>query len=277
MEIISGPGGLECLHLSHGSGASLLIARYGGHILSWKTAEGRERFFLSERTVYAPGKAIRGGVPVIFPQFSDHGPYPRHGFARRMTWSLVEGVDPDAALLELTDSAATLAEWPYPFRLRLGAELSATELTLRLSLENTGPQAMPFHAALHGYLALAEVTATRIAGLAGRDFHNEVTKQRELDSDAAITLGREVDRAYCGAGGSRIGFHNGDAEGSLEIEAEGFPDLVVWNPGPDHGLGDLTPDGWRAFVCVEAARIEGAEPLPAGATWTGTQTFRSGG
>ena len=71
--------------LSHGP-ARATVLPYGAHVTSWITADGDERLYLSGRTAYRAGAAIRGGVPVIFPQFSDVGPLPRHGFARTRAW-----------------------------------------------------------------------------------------------------------------------------------------------------------------------------------------------
>ena len=60
---------LPCARLSNAEGATALVALHGAHVLSWIPADGRERLFLGERAIYAEGAAIRGGVPVIFPQF----------------------------------------------------------------------------------------------------------------------------------------------------------------------------------------------------------------
>lgn len=46
---------------------------------------------MSKNAVFAPPKAIRGGVPVCFPQFSNFGPLgQQHGFVRNKQWRLVE-------------------------------------------------------------------------------------------------------------------------------------------------------------------------------------------
>ena len=63
-------------------GARAEITPYGAHVTSWVTPDGRERLFLSRATSFSPGSAIRGGVPVVFPQFARRGPLRPHGFAR---------------------------------------------------------------------------------------------------------------------------------------------------------------------------------------------------
>src|SRR5262245_34324600 len=80
--------GLPALRLTAADGATALVTHYGAHALSWIPAGGDERLYLSETAVFQPGTAIRGGIPVIFPQFGTLGPLPRHGFARTRTWTL---------------------------------------------------------------------------------------------------------------------------------------------------------------------------------------------
>jgi glucose-6-phosphate 1-epimerase len=64
-----------CIRLRN-NGATALVALHGAHVLSWIPADGRERLFLSERAKCGGGAAVRGGVPVIFPQFAERGPRP---------------------------------------------------------------------------------------------------------------------------------------------------------------------------------------------------------
>ena len=63
-----------------------------------------------------------------------------------------------------------------------------------------------------------------------------------------------------------------DGVAPLRLEAEGFPDTVIWNPGEALAatLADLGAEGARRFVCIEAAQVL-PRPLAAGARWRGSQ------
>ena len=103
---------------------------HGAHVTSWKPARDHdERLFLSERSEFRAGAAIRGGIPVIFPQFAAEGPLPRHGFARTSEWTLdeVSAKAGDAvASLSLRDSAETRAIWNHAFSPRSAFASAAT-------------------------------------------------------------------------------------------------------------------------------------------------------
>ena len=75
--------GLKALRL-RASGSEALVYLHGAHLASFRTSEHGELLWLSEKARYAPGKAIRGGVPICFPWFGAHAraELPAHGFAR---------------------------------------------------------------------------------------------------------------------------------------------------------------------------------------------------
>ncbi len=98
---------------------------------SFRTSEHGELLWLSERAVYVPGKAIRGGVPICFPWFGAHpqrSDLPAHGFARTSEFQL-EGCelrgDQVVAELSLTSSEETLPLFPYAFKARLRVSVGA--------------------------------------------------------------------------------------------------------------------------------------------------------
>lgn len=265
MEKIIGPAGSECYRISHKSGAEVTIARHGGHLISWKTADGCERFYLSPTADFSTGKAIRGGVPVIFPQFNHYGPFSRHGFARNINWL----PDPDNGAMQLKSTPETLAEWPHPFEISIRPVLAASTLEIEFTVTNPGPESFPFQAALHTYFRIQDIENTTISGLQGQTFHDELTGKTTIAGDFPITLGSETDRAYFGGAVGSIQLH--DQQTIVTVESDSFVDAVIWNPGPDHGIGDLPEDGWQQFVCIESARIRPEVTLDPGNSWRGVQ------
>ena len=154
------------------AGDQVVVAEQGGQVLSWTTADGAERFFLSPRSVFDGHSAVRGGVPVCFPQFNQRGSLPKHGFARNLPWRLEGGEEGEQGAtlrLILEDSEATRRWWPeHAFAARLAVTLGAGTLRLELSVHNPGPTAWDFTAALHGYLRVDDIGAPRLEGLDGQ-------------------------------------------------------------------------------------------------------------
>jgi D-hexose-6-phosphate mutarotase len=71
-------GDLTMLRIS-GASSSMEIAHQGAHICGWQI-HGKERvLFMSPNNRFTARKAIRGGVPVIFPWFGkkEGDPFPR--------------------------------------------------------------------------------------------------------------------------------------------------------------------------------------------------------
>ena len=90
LPITPGKGNLPRIVLTATDGASAEVYLHGAHVTSWCPADmPDDRLYLSARSTFAAGAAIRGGIPVSFPQFAGQGPLPNHGFARVITWILV--------------------------------------------------------------------------------------------------------------------------------------------------------------------------------------------
>ena len=256
-------------------GATATIHRHGAHVTSWCPADGEERLYLSERSGFEGDAAIRGGIPIIFPQFATEGPLPRHGFARTSTW-LLGGVSRGAAGeaqmdLVLRDSPATHAIWDAAFRAIVSVAIFSRQMAVSLIVENVGDAPFSFTAALHTYFRVRDVADAEIVGLRGTRYRGE-DRQLVVDDAERLRVDGFLDRVYVGAP-SHLELHEGGRR--MLIDAEGFPDAVVWNPGSERAaaLADLDPGGERQFVCIEAAAVQ--EPITLGARrrWSGTQTL----
>lgn len=259
-----------CIRLDR-DGATALVALRGAQVLSWIPADGRERLFLGERARFEPGSAIRGGIPVIFPQFGERGVLRRHGFARLLDWSFA-GIDGDAARFELHDGPAT-ADWPFAFACELSVAPSADRLAVTLAVENTGNAPFAFTAALHTYLRVDDLARVAIEGLQGCDYEDSAgggTLHRQHDH--AVTFDGETDRIYGDVVAPLVLL---DGERRLDIAHEGFADAVVWNPGAHLAarIADLAPDEHGRFACVEAGQVLQPAVFAPGGRWRGSQVL----
>lgn len=268
--------GREALRLHGPRGSSAVIGRLGGQVLSWITPDGRERLFLSERAVFDGRAPIRGGIPVCFPQFATLGELPKHGFVRTREWAVATrrcGDDFALATLEVGDDETTRALWPHAFRAEITVMLGVDRIDVEFCVENTGTEPLAFTGALHSYLRVPEVEDVALAGLHGYQYRDAAGGDREVrETGTEIVVDGEVDRVYHDVCRPQL---LKAANYSLGIEARGFPDVVVWNPGADKcaGLADMPPDGWRHMLCVEAAVVRQPVAVSAGDEWCGRQAL----
>ncbi|SEA93545.1 glucose-6-phosphate 1-epimerase [Variovorax sp. YR216] len=255
-------------------GDSCMVALHGAHVLSWMTADGVERLYLSPDARFDGQSAIRGGVPICWPQFNMRGSLPKHGFVRNVAWQ-AESVEVNGRLatatLALHDDAVMRAIWPHSFRARLVVTLAPHALRIALTIGNTGSGPWSFAAALHSYLRVDDVTAAALEGLQGANRWDAVRDDRHVEVAQALRFGSEFDSVYASpARPLRLV----QPSGTLEIsQSASCTETVVWNPGPvlSAKLDDLPDDGWRHMLCVEAARIDESVLLAPGAQWQGWQ------
>lgn len=268
--------GIAAWRLNGPRGASAVISRLGGQVLSWRTPDGRERLFLSEQAVFDGSIPIRGGIPVCFPQFATLGALPKHGFLRTRDWSsATERCGDDYALitLETTDDEATRALWPHAFRAELTLMLEADRIDLEFCVVNIGGAPFSFTGALHSYLRLLQVEDVVLEGLYGYDYRDATQGDRIVrDSGTEVVVAGPLERVYHDVQRPQL-LKAGNY--SLGIQAQGFPDVVVWNPWIEGCavLSDMPADGWRHMLCVEAAAARQPVTLPAGEEWYGRQTL----
>ncbi len=256
-------GALPAVRIDAPDGAQAIVTLYGAQLVLWKTPDGIQRLFCSAKSALDGSRAIRGGVPVIFPQFGERGSGLRHGFARISNWRLADsGHENTGAYAQFTlapaDLPASLVQtWPHPFELTLRVTLHASALELSLQVRNTGAAAFSFCAALHSYFLIDQLNRASLTGLPGQ---------------APIKFSDQLDRIYHGVAGE---LKLQASARTVCLEQDGFEDTVVWNPGAADAaaLVDLADEEYRHFICIEPALINPATLAP-GATWLGRQRVR---
>jgi len=268
--------GVDALRLDSGRGAAVVIGLRGGQVLSWQTADGRERLYLSGQAVFDGSRPVRGGIPVCFPQFAGLGPLPKHGFVRTRRWEVAMqrcGDDYALVTLETGDDEATRALWPHPFRLELTLMLEADRIDLELCVANPGDAPLSFTGALHSYLRVTQVEDVSLEGLRGYDYRDATAGDRIVrETGTELLVEAETDRAYFGA---RRPLLLKAANLSLGIAQEGFPDVVVWNPWVEKcaAIEDMPDNDWRHMLCIEAAVAKTPVTVAPGEEWYGRQTL----
>lgn len=256
------------------AGDEATFSPHGAHLLSWRPAGAGEQVYLSPLSRPGAGVAVRGGAPVCFPQFSDRGPLPKHGFARTSHWELVTPPSAHGEVGELRfqlDSSMPGA-WDRSFCLVLRARLGPRWLELHLQAANTGRTPWAFTGAIHTYLRVADVADARLHGLQGLVYEDMVRGNAlATETDGSLAIRGEVDRVYRGIGQPLE--LTGTGGPALRLDQQGFADAVVWNPGPAKAarLPDLPDDDWQRMLCVEAGAITEPVELAPGKTWSGMQ------
>lgn len=256
-------------------GARAEVARHGAQVLSWRPAGSRQdRLYLSPRARFGTGHAIRGGIPLLFPQFGLFGPLPKHGLVRTAQWHALPRTAPNEACFGLGDSADTRSLWPFAFELQATISLAPQSLSVSLQVLNRDEQPFTFTAGLHTYLRLqGGAGGVRLVGLADRPYLDALADLRlQAASGVEPPASGTVDRVYLGAATPVTLI---DGERLTGISQSGFEDVVVWNPGSGTTVPDLPPADHAVMLCVEAARIGNPVTLIPGGRWLGSQTLRA--
>ena len=234
--------------------ATATVYLQGAHLTAWQPSGQEPVIFLSRKTDLAPGKPIRGGVPIAFPWFAnrhDGKTGPSHGFARIQDWTLafaaLAGED-----LHLTFTLAPTAmsrELGYDnFRLAYQLVIGRT-LTMQLTVGNDAAVPLLFEEALHTYYSVVDVHEVTVTGLEPTPFIDKTDHMREKPaSHAPLTFTGFTDRVYPNTTATCV---LDDAAGRrrITVAKANSNTPVVFNPWKE--MPDMGPDEWHEMLCVE--------------------------
>ncbi len=261
--VIPGAGGLPRL-LIETDLAQTEIYPHGAHVTRWQPRDQAPVLWVSDKAVFAEGSPIRGGVPVCWPWFGPHPTNPAgkaHGFARTSSWTLrtaTQSGDGSAHVaLTLADNAATRTLWPHEFMLELAIDIGAT-LTLALTTRNTGSAPFAISEALHTYLSVADIAQTRVRGLQGARYLDQLTGAQLPQEQLLTTFSAETDRVYHTQAGCAL--TDPLLRREIHVAKRGSDSTVVWNPwiAKAARMADFGDDEWPGMLCIEAANAPGA-------------------
>ncbi|EMR71987.1 hypothetical protein MGN70_006399 [Eutypa lata] len=281
------------------TGESVSVLLYGATVISWKDRAGGEKLWVSDAAKLDGSKAVRGGIPLVFPVFGtapDHAAtskLPQHGFARNSRWEFLgkstsESSGPSDASVKLDFglSSATLddktkALWPYGFNLIYSVTLSQDGLGTSIVITNDGSEAFEAQVLLHTYLRVKDITKIEVTGLENSAYVDKVDAAKAKTQSGGIAITGETDRVYTPATDPTVPVvvrekGSEDEEGIFTVVRDGLKDVVVWNPWVDKaaGMADFEPnDGYKNMLCVEAGSVRGWQKLEPGEAFEGGQTI----
>lgn len=266
---------LPALKLTNSVKDEAVICFHGAHVVSWKPKDKEEQLYLSPLAQFSEGTAIRGGIPICFPQFAGFGSLPAHGFARNRTWNYLrteeQGNSVSVFLVLEDDSASRVSAWPYKFRTVLCVTLSEHLLSATLDITNTGSEPFSFTCALHTYFQIRTINHTAIQGLTGHEYDDKVTQQSGLtETTKELFFDHEIDRIYSNTLGT---ITLQEDKHILKIRGINMPDTVIWNPWIERSkaISDLPDDGYQSMVCIESGMIKTPVILKQSENWQGGQ------
>ncbi|XP_031475306.1 putative glucose-6-phosphate 1-epimerase isoform X2 [Nymphaea colorata] len=278
--IIRGVDGLPKVILTEPGGSSAEVLLFGGQVISWKNDRREELLFMSSKAILKPPNAIRGGIPICFPQFGNFGTLEQHGFARNRMWSIDDCPSPlspannqSSVDLILKSTDEDLKTWPRSFQLRLRISLGPGKLTLIPRVRNTDSRPFSFTFAIRNYLSVSDISEVRVEGLETLDyFDNLKQRQRFTEQTDAVTFDGEVDRIYLSTP-SKIATIDHEKKRTFVLRKDGLPDAVVWNPWDKKAkaLPDFGDEDYKVMLCVDSAAIENRIVLKPCEEWRGCQ------
>ncbi|RCK64796.1 Glucose-6-phosphate 1-epimerase [Candida viswanathii] len=273
------------------SSNSVTILKFGANVISWKN-NNVEKLWLSDAAKLDGSKAVRGGIPLVFPVFGKqkneaHPTFklPQHGFARNSTWEFLgqttenpvtvqfglgpENVDPETVKL-----------WNYDFTLVLSLTLAKDKLTTAIEVENTGKEAFDFNWLFHTYYRIDDITDSLVNNLAEQTCFDQLVGESYIEKAPVISFHEEFDRIYSNVSTGKTLQIIDKGKVLYNVDRKNLPDAVVWNPWTKkaEGMSDFEPkSGFHKMLCVEPGHVASMVTLPPGDKWSGAQEITVGG
>jgi D-hexose-6-phosphate mutarotase len=237
------------------------IYLHGAHVTGFQKIGEPPLLFMSSKSHFANGNAIRGGVPICFPWFGNRDGEPSHGFARMVEWELVK--------TSIAADGAVVLHFSLPEIPGRGAwnslrtEFSVTisdKLTMDLTTTNEScDRTLEVENCLHTYFHVGDIGAVSISGLQNApflDFAAGGNGARKVESDPALRILKETNRVYPGSTGP-VEIRDGNLKRIITVEKSGSVSTVVWNPWTTQKLpDDFDPAEHKHMVCVESGNVK---------------------
>jgi glucose-6-phosphate 1-epimerase len=262
------------------SGASAQVHPCGATVCSFKTSSQRELLFLSREAKLDGTKAIRGGIPLVFPQFGQPDKsYPQHGFLRDNIWEVDECSkydNDDAAGLDFVLTLDKVVKsrggvWDVgtdlDCKVILSVKIEPSQMTNVLTISNTSGLDIHFQTLFHTYFKVhgsqaLDNRSCNVTGLEGYAVSDKITNEDYTLGSDPVPIDGNVDRVYTPPMGKNIvDLVIATGEGTkVQLTASGTVNgnnvvvsAVVWNPHKEKAkeMSDFGDNEYFDMICVE--------------------------
>jgi glucose-6-phosphate 1-epimerase len=260
VEIVSGQGGLPLAKIrTPWSVADIYLL--GAHVTHFQKNGEPPLLFMSAKSCFAEGKAIRGGVPVCFPWFGPRDGDLAHGFVRFSSWELVKTSAAGNGGVTLHFALPALPGREQWKSLRMEFVVTVAE-TLTMDLVATNEscgETLVIENCLHTYFQVGDISAISIIGLQGapfNDFAAGAGGAAKSENDSVLTIAKETNRVYP-ANAATVEIRDPQLKRTIRVEKTGSQSTVVWNPWTTQKMpDDFDQAEHRQMVCVESGNVK---------------------
>jgi glucose-6-phosphate 1-epimerase len=260
IKFMSGNGGLTKVVVTTKT-STAEIYPHGAQLTHFQKNVEPPLLFLSAKSFFAPGKPIRGGVPIIFPWFGNRDGELAHGFARITEWQIVKtSAAPDGTVMLrfVLQEIPRRDAWKN-LRTELIVTVSDT-LTMELIVANDGcDDPLEIENCLHTYFHVGDIGAVSIDGLRGAHYlDNAAGGNGELktQTESPLRIAKETNRLYLDTT-SAVEIRDENLKRTIRVEKFNSNSTVVWNPWTTQKLpDDFDPAEHKHMVCVESGNVK---------------------
>ena len=234
------------------------FSNYGAHILNF-ASNGDELLWVSEKSYFQSGKAIRGGIPVCWPYFgkANDDTAPAHGYARLSEWEVLEISDTEnnEVFVHMRLDCSKLPTCYQNLEVQIEFIIGKT-LKINLTTTNMGTQDFILSQALHSYFAINDISKVQVAGLEDTNYFDSLTG-KICRQNGLITINSEVDRVYLDTEASCSIIEDGKPY-QITVNKSGSASTVVWNPWIDKSIrmADFGDTEYLNMLCVETVNAK---------------------
>ncbi|MDX8398477.1 MAG: D-hexose-6-phosphate mutarotase [Mariprofundaceae bacterium] len=244
----------------HNEYADARISLQGAHITHFKPKHEKDMIWISDDATYAPGKSLRGGIPICWPWFGPHASnsdLPGHGPARTVDWEITHCQQQSDGRTSIKLEMVQRPELQEMYGQELHVQIHiiiGTTLQISLITKNLGTENFTLSQAFHTYFYISNIKEVHVEGLEGCQYIDKIDSAKLKEQQGSLNISQETDRIYLSTP-EQLRVIDPGFNRAIKIQNQHSASAIVWNPWIETAekMGDLGEQGYLNMLCVETA------------------------